>query len=401
MGLRWDEIFRINLRRYREQIRTFGYNNIRNIIMKLRESIDKRYTKIAVYAIITAVIIFVLCMILSISGGFFKKLFDVIGLVIRPIITGGIIAYLFEPLIQNIEKSVSVKSARLAAVIITTLLMAAIFAGAVFLIAVMVQNQANKVTIDPENIKSVVGSLGLQIDEITTKIQNWLSENSSILGDTFGKITGIFGSLSGVASNLFFSVIFGFYFLLDSKNIGAYWSRILNIFVKPESREKVQELIRDADRCFSGYIRGKLLDALIVFAMVSIAMFICGIPYSFIIGLMTALGNLIPFVGPIGGLIALLVICLSENLMSKFILAAVVLILLMQIDANVINPRLMSRSIAIHPLLVFTAMIAGGAVGGIVGMLVSAPIAAWLKIEFDKYVDQLEKKQIANQKIGQ
>ena len=122
------------------------------------------------------------------------------------------------------------------------------------------------------------------------------------------------------------------------------------------------------------------------------AMLICRIPHAFAIGLMTALGNLIPFVGPIGGLITLLVICLSEGLMDRFLIGAIVLIVLLNIDANVINPKLMSRSIAIHPLLVFAAMIAGGAVGGIAGMLVSAPIAALLKMEFDKYIEKKEKE---------
>lgn len=358
--------------------------------MKLKQFNDPKYNKIAVYTIITAVIIFALCTILSLSGGFFRKLFSVIGLVLSPIISGGIIAYLFEPLIQKIEKLIHHKAARPIAVLITAVLVLGIAAGGLLLIAITVRNQASSIRIDTDSISSLIASLGVQVNEITAKVQQWLSENSSILGNTFGKITDIFGSLSNLASNLIFSLIFAVYFLLDSENIGAYWSRILDIFIKPESRGKARELISDLDRCFSGYIRGKLLDALLVFVMVSIAMLICRIPYAFVIGIMTALGNLIPFVGPIGGLIALLVICLSEGLMNKFIVGAIVLIILIQIDANVFNPKLMSRSIAIHPLLVFTAMIAGGAVGGIVGMLVSAPIAAWLKIEFDKYVAQKE-----------
>ena len=80
----------------------------------------------------------------------------------------------------------------------------------------------------------------------------------------------------------------------------------------------------------------------------------------------------------------------SGSLRFRPALGCLLFALLMQIDANVFIPRLMSRSIAIHPLLVFTAMIAGGAIGGVVGMLVSAPVAAWLKIEFDKYIAKKE-----------
>lgn len=356
--------------------------------MKLKQYEDKKYTKIAVYAIITSVIIFTLCIILSLSGGFFRKLFNLIGLVLQPIISGGIIAYLFEPLIQKFEKVLH--SSRTAAVIVTVVIILGIIIGSLVFIALTVRNQSNAITVDTSSLDALIKSFDMQIDEITGKAQAWLSENSGVVGKIFKSITGFFGSVSDFASNLFFSVIFAIYFLLDSENIGAYWSHVLDVFVKPESRAKAQELIHDADRCFSGYIRGKLLDALLVFVMVSISMLICRIPYAFGIGMMTAIGNLIPFVGPIGGIIALLVICLSEGLMDKFILGTVVLIILMQIDANVFNPRLTSKSISIHPLLVFSAMIAGGAVGGVVGMLVSAPIAAWLKIEFDKYIARKE-----------
>ena len=356
--------------------------------MKLKQYLDNKYNKIAVYTIVTAVIIFLLCIILSLSGGFFRKLFNVIGLVLKPIIYGGVIAYLFEPLIQKIEKMIPAKAARPIAVLITGVLVLVIIVGSIILIAVTIRNQSGAINVDLTSLGSMIESLGVRINDITAKVQTWISENTGIIGETFGKITDIFGSISDLASNIFFSLMFAIYFLLDSENIGAYWDHVLDVLIKPESRGKARELIRDADRCFSGYIRGKLLDALLVFLMVSIAMLICRIPYAFVIGLMTALGNLIPFVGPVGGLVSLLVVCLSEGMMHSFIIPAVLIIILMAIDANVINPRLMSRSIAIHPLLVFSAMIAGGAVGGVVGMLISAPIAALLKIEFDKYVEK-------------
>lgn len=358
--------------------------------MKIKQFNDPKYNKIAVYVIISAVIIFALCAILSLSGGFFRKLFNVIGLVLHPIISGGIIAYLFEPVIQKLEKIFKGKAARPIAVVITGVVILAVFLGGLVLIGTVIRRQSNTIKIDTSNFGALVDSLGLQISEVNAKVQSWLTENSGIVGRIFKVITGFFGSLSDSLSNLFFAVIFAIYFLLDSENIGRYWSHVLDVFVKPESRGKAREIISDLDRCFSGYIRGKLADAALVFVMVSIAMLICRIPYAFVIGIMTALGNLIPFVGPLGGIIALLVICLSEGMMSKFVIGAVVLIVLMQIDANVFNPRLMSRSISIHPLLVFSAMIAGGAIGGVTGMLVSAPIAAFLKIRFDKYVARKE-----------
>ena len=70
------------------------------------------------------------------------------------------------------------------------------------------------------------------------------------------------------------------------------------------------------------------------------------------------------------------------------------------LDGNVINPKLLSSNVEVHPLLVFVAMIAGSEVGGLVGMLVAVPLAALLKIEFDKFIDakEAEKKRLAKEK---
>ncbi len=358
--------------------------------MKLKENIDSRYNRIAFYTIITAVIIFILCTIISHSGGFFQKLSTVIGLVLKPVIFGGIIAYLLEPAIQKIEKPIHGNAARPIAVAIVFILILGSLAGTLAILGRMIENQSENIRAD--DLPSVITLANSQLSEITTKVQTWLHENSGVIGESIAKFTGWISSTSDAASTLLFAVIFSIYFLLDSENIGGYWSRVLNLFTDAEFRRKAGEILADADHCFSAYIRGKFLDALLVLVMITLAMFLYRVPYAFVIGLFTAIGNLIPFVGPIGGILALLVVCLSEGLMSKFIIGTVILIVLMQIDANVFNPKLVSSSISIHPLLLFAAMIAGGAIGGVIGMLVSAPVAATLKIEFDKYLDRKEKE---------
>ena len=78
------------------------------------------------------------------------------------------------------------------------------------------------------------------------------------------------------------------------------------------------------------------------------------------------------------------------NSRRKVCLMAVLLF----VDGNIINPKLLSSSIEIHPLLVFAAMIAGSAVGGLLGMLVAVPLMALAKLEFDKYIDRKEKEKV-------
>ena len=64
----------------------------------------------------------------------------------------------------------------------------------------------------------------------------------------------------------------------------------------------------------------------------------------------------------------------------------------MLVDGNLINPRLLSNNIKIHPLLVVAALIGGGALGGIVGMIVAVPVAALLKVQLDHYLDKKERE---------
>ena len=86
---------------------------------KIKSYLDSKYSKISFYVICTAVIIFFLCILISMSGGFFQKIFTVIGLVLKPIIAGGVIAYLFEPVLQWLEKRIKAKNPRLIALVIT------------------------------------------------------------------------------------------------------------------------------------------------------------------------------------------------------------------------------------------------------------------------------------------
>ncbi len=101
-------------------------------------------------------------------------------------------------------------------------------------------------------------------------------------------------------------------------------------------------------------------------------------------------GNLIPYVGPIVGYLSLIVVCLLQGNISKLVIGLVILLVLMFLDGNVLNPRLLANSVKVHPLLVVAALIGGGALGGILGMLVAVPVGALIKLQFDRYLAKKE-----------
>ena len=355
---------------------------------KIKQYMDSKYTKISLYVIATVIITFLLCIIISLSRGFFAKLFNVIGLVLKPIIAGGVIAYLVEPIVQWFQKRIKVKNARTVAVIITIVLIVVLVLGILLVAVAFLGKQISEIKLD--DIWSLVGNFSDQINEIGERVKAWFAEHSINVSAITGGVSNVISGITGAASDIFFAMIFAVYFLLDSDGITGYWDRVRKIFVKEQTRAKVHEILMDADKCFSGYIRGQFLDALLVGIITFIAMLICGVPYPFVLGLLTGVGNLIPYVGPVVGFATLVIVCLIESAWTKLLIGGIVLAVLLFLDGNVINPKLLSTNIEVHPLLVFAAMIAGSAVGGLLGMLIAVPLAALLKIEFDKFIAHKE-----------
>ena len=170
-------------------------------------------------------------------------------------------------------------------------------------------------------------------------------------------------------------------------------------FTSEKTRAKLHQFAEDADRVFSGYIRGQAMDACLVGVLVSIALLIAGVPYAVVIGILTGIGNLVPYVGPVVGFGSLIIVCLAESSLSDLLIGAIILVAVMFIDGNVINPRMLSSNVEVHPVLVIVALLAGGRVGGVVGMLVAVPVAALLKLQFERYIDK--RKAALDQSAGQ
>lgn len=166
--------------------------------------------------------------------------------------------------------------------------------------------------------------------------------------------------------------------------------KVSQTLFKESTLNKSAELASDADRVCTGYIRGQALDALIVGTVATIAFLIAGIPYGPVIGILTGIGNFIPFLGPIIGFSSLIIICFVKGLYMKMIVGGIILACIMFLDSKLVNPNLLSKNVEVHPVLVFLALIAGEQIGGLTGMLVAVPCAAFLKEQFEKYMAKRE-----------
>ncbi len=361
---------------------------------------DERYSKLSVYIIKTTLMIFVMGLIIFYFWGETRNILKFLTAILGPLILGVALAYLLTPLVEFFENRVfysvkNEKKARNLSVLVTFGLIA-IFIILILLALIMTVTRS----IDKIEIKDLTAFIEAEMADFSkfwSSVEAQLAQFNIDLGNIGSILSNVFNNISSVASNLLFANIFAIYFLLDS-HIAEYWNDVLNVFTKPETREKLAEFMKDADRVFSGYIRGQSIDAFLVGCLVTVALLILRVPYAVVIGLLTGIGNLIPYVGPIIGFASLAIVAISEGSLIHLALGGAVLGLVMAIDGNIINPKLLSDNVEIHPVLVVVALIAGGEIGGVLGMLLAVPCAALLKLQFDKFVERKRQQNLLEEK---
>lgn len=196
----------------------------------------------------------------------------------------------------------------------------------------------------------------------------------------------------------FIAIIVSIYILLQRSQIVGFLSRLTNAIFKEDTYLKIKKYFIKGNTVFFKFLTSQVLDAILVGILVSIAMSILGVKYSVLLGFMIGLFNLIPYFGAIVAVIIAVLITILTGGFGKALLMAIVVIILQQIDANIINPKIVGDSLEISQLLVIFAVTIGGAYFGILGMFLAVPVVAILKLIIDDFIDEKnsqKKKEIA------
>lgn len=194
------------------------------------------------------------------------------------------------------------------------------------------------------------------------------------------------GLLNG-AVILVLGLILGVYLLIDMPKI----QRGIVAIVPARRRPELLAIGEKLGRAVGGFFRGQLLVALFVGIASTLGLFIVGLPYWAIVGMITGLFNLIPLIGPfIGGAIAVFVAFThgtgGEGLLQLepgwplAIGSSVALLIVQQIDNHIVSPNVVGRTVKMHPVTVMLALLAGGTLLGLWGMLLAVPVFASIKI---------------------
>jgi len=332
-------------------------------------------------------------------NGVLLRLLRTLDIALRPVIYGAAMAYLLAPTVNFFDRAVIAlagkKCNRMLVRAISILLTWAVvfFLFYLFFSFLIPQLYQSVVTLiaNMQGYYNTVYDWGMQlldrnpriaavvsdgINEYWDEVRRWFT--NTFLPQAQQTITML---TSGVLSvliffkNLFIGVMVSIYLLALKEKFAAGGKRLLYGWVSERGYRHTLRALRKADAIFSGFVRGKLLDSLIIGILCFIGATILKLPYAPLVSVVVGVTNIIPFFGPFLGAIpsGFLILLVSP---LKCLYFAVFILVLQQLDGNVIGPKILGGSTDLPSFWVIVAILIGGGFFGVAGMFLGVPVFA-------------------------
>ena len=314
---------------------------------------------------------------------------------IRQLFLGLLVMLAALPLMFRLEKRLSSNWA-------ATLAMAGLSAGLLLFLLVLIPPLAGQA----RQIGSALPELYRQVGELLRRGEEWLSQNGvavdqrmresllekgeNLLSGAAGSLTKRLNGIAGGIGRWMLAPVFAFYLLRDRRRIADWLLSLL----PPGRREMTVRIVREMGRESVGYLRGQLLVSLAVGGFTGLGLLLCGVPSWLLLGLLMGILELIPYVGPFLGGILVALFAWSGG-WSRMLWSLGVVVLVQQLEGGMLSPQLMSETTRLHPIVVLLCVMAGGAAGGIAGVLLAIPAvlcvrAALRVIQLKRLEEQFE-----------
>lgn len=233
------------------------------------------------------------------------------------------------------------------------------------------------------NIAGIVQNL--EGFNLTQTILDWVS-----LENVSEYLKGIV-SAAGIVFDIFVIIVVSVYILLERSDIKSFVKNVCKAMFEEKTNNKLKDFYEKTNNIFYSYISSQVLDGFIVGVVTAIIMNIMGITYATLLGFMIGLFNIIPYFGAIVAVIFAGIITIFTDGFSTALWMTLIIIIVQQLDANILNPRILGNSLKISPILVIFATTVGGAYFGVLGMFLGVPVIALIKIFVLEYVKEKNK----------
>lgn len=337
-------------------------------------------SRVLIISIIVLVLLGILFLLLQL-GPYIQVLFHFLEEIIGPFIIAVIISYLLNPVVNILHERAVPRS--IAVILIYSIFICSLIVLIINMLPVL-QKQLNSLVQQLPNwnyqLRGMIhdyadSSKDLLPISIHQGIERALTKIEQGIGLGIGSMIGDIG---GTLNSLFIALVIpflAFYMMKDAQAIEKFFITL----VPNEKRRTTILLLRDIDEALGNYIRGQLLVCFIVGGLAYIGYLIIGLPYALLFAAVVSIFNVIPYLGPIFG--AIPAIMLGVMISKEMVIGIVIVNFCVQmLEGNIISPQIVGRSVRMHPLLIIFALLVGGEIGGVMGLIFAVPLFVIAKV---------------------
>ncbi|WP_423406900.1 AI-2E family transporter [Heyndrickxia sp. MSNUG] len=209
-------------------------------------------------------------------------------------------------------------------------------------------------------------------NDVKQKALTYLSKVSNNLGEN---VISIISLLTSVATVLVVVPFLVFFFLKDEEKLRPYIIKL----IPNEHEQEGNKILKDIDKTLFTYVTGQFIIALVDGTLMYIGYKIIGLDYALLLAIFTMFLTVVPFLGPLIGVLPALFVALATSPMMMF-KVLVVLLVVQQLEGNFVTPQVMGKKLNIHPITVILLLIAAGSIYGFIGILIAIPLYSVIKI---------------------
>jgi predicted PurR-regulated permease PerM len=298
-----------------------------------------------------------------------------------PFLVSGVLFYLFRPIVRFLHHF---KVPRGVSILLLYLLVIGAFVLLGFLIGPLLTSQfdalvnnfptmleAAKIRFAELNQNPWVNEY-INWNDISNSVINYLKTSYTMIGSN---LAGFFGIVTDILL-VFVTVPFIlFYMLKEGEKAAPYMLRIL----PDREREHGVLILSDLDNALSSFIKGQVLVCISVGLIVLVGYLIIGMPYALLLALIAMFTNVIPYIGPLLGLIPAIIVA-SIHSPSMVIKVLIVVLIAQQLEGQFVTPRVLGKNLNIHPLTIILLLLVSGSLAGFFGLILAIPTYAVLKV---------------------
>ncbi|MEY9976960.1 AI-2E family transporter [Lysinibacillus sp. RC79] len=318
----------------------------------------------------------------------FSPLVIILKAVFVPLLLGGVLYYVTEPIQRFLEKR---KFPRWASILTIIIGLIALVGGFGWIVGNPIAVQVNNLV---KNVPQISASIQDAADYVLRNKDNFPPQLKDFIDNMANSVQhfavvaskGLVSFLQSVVSVSLLAILIPFFFIFMLKDHEKFAPSVYKYF-SGERREWVKKTLSEIDDVLRSYIQGQLQISFLLASIMYVGYLIIGLEYSLLLVIFAFFMNMIPFIGPwIAFTPALIVAIVQDPVLVIWV--SVVTLVAQQIDSNFITPNVMGKTLDIHPLTVITVILAAGNIAGFIGIIIAVPFYAVLKVIASNIYDE-------------